>query len=249
MSWQKEEEEKALILRESGKTYFSIAFDLGRTESSVKHKIRRLQQKNNLDKYKNTNKKRAHFNKSMKLEKKEGLKILETHCGYGGMTDIYSMMGLVTCFDIDKDKINFIKKNVENVKAKRCDSETEILKLAYKKRVFDIVDIDPYGFPSRFFPLAFGLIEKGHLFLTIPIFGVSQINKIMTRHYEAFWNFDSRNKDDYLDCLKRKLVDWAFMTKREIHFVRIERFSRVYRFCIKVEKKSLLDIVGLEVRR
>ncbi len=55
--WNPELEEKVLKLKQEGKTYRQIANDIGSTLSSVKHKVRRLQQNNNLDKYKHTKEK------------------------------------------------------------------------------------------------------------------------------------------------------------------------------------------------
>jgi tRNA G26 N,N-dimethylase Trm1 len=54
---------------------------------------------------------------------------------------------------------------------------------------YDVIDIDPYGLPSRLFPYVFGLIDDGLMFMTFPMLGVAQINKITIRHYQAFWGF------------------------------------------------------------
>ena len=79
--------------------------------------------------------------------------------------------------------------------------------------------------------------------------GVAQINKITIRHYEAFWGIQLSDKDVYTDKITKRLEDYAFMHKREIDILDITKIDRVFRFAIKVQKKSMLDIVGLKVNR
>jgi hypothetical protein len=38
------------------------------------------------------------------------------------------------------------------------------------------------------------------------------------------------------------------MQKRDIEILDVKKIDRIYRFAIKVEKKSMLDIVGLKVK-
>ncbi len=245
--WSEEKEKRLLELRSSGASYSSIAKDFGTSLSSVKHKARRLQQANNDDRYKHTAEKTEQALRILNLSKRFDL--LETHSGYGGMTEFYSRHFNVTCFDIDKDRINYIKDSIPDAFAFQADSEKKIIELFAGKRKFSIIDIDPYGLPSRFFPYVFGLIDEGYLFLTFPVMGVSQMNKITIRHYQAFWGIELNDNPIYVDKIKSRLKDYAFMMKRDLTFIDVMKIDRIYRFAIKVEKKSLLDIVGLEVNR
>lgn len=250
MEWNNETESLAMKYRNDGMTYAWIASQMGTTATSVKHKVRRISQAKNMDKYKHTKEKSSQLDMVGDLLPSKKLCILETHCGYGGMTERYQILGEVECYDIAQERVDYIdSRHMEGVTAIKGDSEMEIYRLIANRCIYDIVDIDPYGLPSRYFPHAFHLIKNGILFLTFPVMGVAQINKITIRHYQAFWGIELADKDAYLDKIKAKLVDMAFQCKREIQFLNIMKVGRIYRMAIKVEQKSLCDIVGLVVNR
>ena len=165
------------------------------------------------------------------------------------MTDHYSKIADVECYDIKKERAASVNLQYENVTAIHANSELELYRLIAHKCKYDIVDIDPYGLPSRYFPHAFGLIDDGVMFLTFPVMGVAQINKITIRHYQAFWGISLSDKNIYLDMIKSKLEDFAFQHKRSIEFVDVIKIGRIYRIAIRVKRKSLCDIVGLKVNR
>lgn len=243
--WSLQAESELLRLRHGGMTYSAIAEATGRTLSSVKHKVRRLQQAQNMDRYKHTGEKRA---QAARFISGEHNRILETHCGHGGMTEFYSACGEVLSLDINGDRVKHVTGlNLPSVTASRTDSEKEIIRLLAGGRTYDVIDVDPYGFPSRFFPHVFGLIDDGLLFLTFPMMGVAQINKVTIRHYQAFWGIELSDKGNYLNLIEQRLKDYAFMHKREIEVLDVQRLERVYRFAIKVCKKSAFDIVGLKI--
>ena len=245
--WNTETEKKALAMRMDGITYSAIAKELNTTATSVKHKIRRLQQGSNMDRYKHTAEKREQANKYITGT---GKYILETHCGFGGMTEFYNNFGEVECYDIDKKRAAFFNSlAMEGVQAICADSEAEIYRLIANKCVYDVVDIDPYGMPSRYFPAVFGLIDDGLLFVTLPMIGVAQINKITIRHLSAFWGVELGDKDDYVNRVFARMQDYAFMHKREIEMLDCVKIERVYRICLRVKKRSCCDIVGLIVNR
>tara|TARA_R110002073_G_C9253352_1_gene562767 strand:+ start:37 stop:789 length:753 start_codon:yes stop_codon:yes gene_type:complete len=246
-TWCPQLEEKVVRLKKEGKTYKQIAHDIGSTLSSVKHKVRRLQQNNNLDRYKHTKEKIEQLKKYLK---KTDIHILETHCGFGSLSEYYNLFGEVLSIDIDANRIKFLNNlGLEGVTAIKADSEKEIYSLVFNKCKFDVVDIDPYGFPSRFFPHCFHLIDDGYLFLTFPVLGVAQINKITIQHYKSFWGITLNEPDKYIEKIKKKLFDYAFMAKKSIEVKEILKINRIYRFVIKVKKESLLKIVGLKVNR
>ena len=245
--WCPDLEEKVVQLKQEGKTYKQIANDIGSTLSSVKHKIRRLQQNDNLDKYKHTKEKIEQLDRYLK---ETDIYILETHCGFGSLSEYYNLFGEVLSIDIDANRVNILNGlGLEGVAAKKADSEKEIYSLVFNNCKFDVVDIDPYGFPSRYFPHCFHLIDDGFLFLTFPVLGVAQINKITIQHYKSFWDVTLDEPEKYIDRIKEKLFDYAFMAKKAIEVLEVLRIDRIYRFVIKVRKESLLKIVGLEVNR
>lgn len=247
IKWDSALESTAKEMRSNGATYQEIANELGFSMTAVKHKIRRIQQGENMDRYKHTREKSG---QAVKFMPEGSLNILETNCGFGGMTEFYADFGDVECYDIKKDRVHFVNDlGFENVQAIHADSELEMARLSYNKCVFDVVDIDPYGMPSRYFPLAFSLIDDGVMLITLPMIGVAQINKITIRHLQAFWGVELSEKGRYLDSVISRLKDYAFMHKREIEVLDVLKIDRIYRVCMKVTKKSCCDIVGLKVNR
>ena len=250
MKWDAKKEETAISLRAGGKTYREIGVAMNTTATSVKHKIRRLSQSSNMDKYKHTSEKTEQLLSVSDSINGNAIHILETHSGFGGMTEQYQRIGDVECYDIDKKRVDYINDLcMDGVTAIKGDSELEIYRLISHKCTYDIVDIDPYGLPSRYFPHAFSLIKDGLMFLTFPMMGVAQINKITIRHYQAFWGIELSDKDVYIEKIRARLEDFAFQHKREIEFLDIRKIDRVFRMAIRVKRKSLCDIVGLEVNR
>ena len=249
MKWNTKDEMLAQSCRDKGMTFKEISASLGVTPTSVKHKIRRLSQALNKDKYKHTKEKLDQLNLVSGHLLNSDIHILETHCGFGGMSENYSLIGNVEGYDIDKSRAHTTNMLHENITAIHGDSEQEVFRLISHKCIYDIVDIDPYGFPSRYFPHAFRLINDGLMFLTFPVMGVAQINKITIRHYMAFWGIKLSDKERYIDLIKAKLEDFAFQNKRGIDFLDIRKIGRIYRLAIRVKRRSLCEIVGLDVNR
>ena len=250
MKWDKKLEEYILKLREDGYTYDRIAKEIESTPTAVKHKVRRIKQSQNDDRYKHTKEKFSQFRNCLcnfNLPIKP--RILETHCGFGGMTEHYANIGEVESYDIKKERASFVNNRFDNSIGIHADSEIEIYRLVANKRKYDIIDIDPYGLPSRYFPHVFSLINDGILFLTFPVMGVAQINKITIRHYQAFWNIELSDKPAYLNKIKNKLEDFAFQHKRSVNFLDTIKIGRIYRIAMRVKRKSLCDIVGLIVKK
>lgn len=136
MEWTKDKEQELLRLRERGFTYKQIADQFGTTPSAVKHKARRLMQNDNDDRYKHTEEKAAMLYSLMKSIDKRPMKILETHCGYGGMTGHYMEFGSVESYDIDKKRVEHIKKYFwQGEITFHADSEQELYRLVYEKKI------------------------------------------------------------------------------------------------------------------
>lgn len=246
--WTDENEALALKLKEQGIPYRAIAAALGTTKSSVKHKIQRLQKAQNSDQYHHPEEKTFQAKSILDALNSTKLTILETHCGFGGMSELYSRYGTVTGYDIVAERAEAADK-FPRVCARKADSEKKIFDLIFYDYRFDVIDIDPYGFPSRYFPHVFKLMDSGILFLTFPVMGVAQINKITTRHYQAFWGIDLSDKKQYLNKVLDKLQEYAFMEKRSLDLLNVVKLDKVYRMAFAVRKESLSKIVGLEVNR
>ena len=84
--WSRGEEEMLLRLKNSGRTFSQISEIIGKTESSVKHKIRRISQSNNDDRHHHPEEK---IRQILNYITGNNLKILETNCGWGNLTKVY----------------------------------------------------------------------------------------------------------------------------------------------------------------
>ncbi|MCY9861165.1 hypothetical protein OTK49_01300 [Vibrio coralliirubri] len=251
--WTEKLESDVLRLKNEEKmTYAAIAKHIGTTSNSVKHKVRRLQQAKGLEKYSHPKEKAElalPILESIRVRKGKPLRTLETHCGFGGMSRVYSQFGSVLGFDIVQDRIDACEASCEQFEGIKQDSEHQLLNLRFEKRKFDIVDVDPYGLPSRYFPHIFGLIDDGYLFLTFPMMGVAQINALTIKHYQVFWGIELSDKDEYIQKIVERLADYAYIEKKKITVEKVIKVDRIYRFVIKVEKIALTKLLGMRINR
>lgn len=249
MKWNEELEGRLLKLRDEDElTYKEIAEEFDTTVSSVKHKYIRLKQAANDDKHHHPVEKTEQVYRVLG-EQDLGfpITILETNAGWGNLTQEYRKFGVVLAQDIEANKVEHLKQ-FSSVVAKRCDSFKEMHRQVYEGMKFDVVDLDPYGFPSRFFPHVFELIEDGHLFVTFPKMGVQQINKITKEHYRVFWGMTLADKDRQEELIHKKIKDYGFQSFRRVELVDSVDLGRMFRFAYKVNKESALTLVDLKVK-
>jgi hypothetical protein len=247
MKWNEKLEHKLLLLRDKEeKTYREIADILNTTLSSVKHKYIRLKQSANDDKHHHPKEK---IEQIKKFVSGIGLEILETNAGWGNLTQVYQMYGNVMAHDIEKDKVDHLRSlKYEHVHAIKCDSFREIHGYVFHGYTFDIIDLDSYGMPSRYFPHIFQLMKDGILFVTFPKIGVQQLNKITIEHYRVFWNITLDDKDQQVELIVKKMKEYAFQHFRSLEMLDYINLGRMYRFAFKVKKESALDLVDLKVK-
>lgn len=247
-NWTEEIEQSSLAMREKKMTYTEIGRLLGTSANSVKHKVRRLQQAKGMVKYSHPKEKSEQAIPLLRSLGNKKLKTLETHSGFGGMSSVFAQYGSVSGFDLVEERVSEANK-IEGVTVVKADSEKEILGLRYNRERFDVVDIDPYGLPSRYLPHAFGLIDDGLMFLTFPMMGVAQINALTIKHYQVYWGIELSDKSNYLDLISKKLHEYAYMEKRQIEIVEILKIDRIFRFAIRVKKTPLTKILGMKISR
>lgn len=248
MKWDRETEEKLIDMKNVQKLpYKEIADILGTTLSSVKHKYVRLNQARNDDKHHHPEEKIKQVKRV--LGKKSGMHVLETNAGMGNLSEIYRFYGEVLAHDIDRKKVEHLKRlGYEDFEVIKCDSFKEIHRYIFHGLKFSVIDLDPYGFPSRYFPHVFNLIDDGYLFVTFPKMGVQQINKIMKEHYRVFWDMTLDRKLDQEKIIHKKIKDYGLQNYRSVELVDSIDLGRMFRFAYKVKKESALDLVGLKVK-
>ena len=128
-----------------------------KTYRAIRHDVVRAKQKQNDNEVHHPDEKINQIKKvfaEFEWDNDKNPKILEMFAGQGNLTNIYEAYGDVTAYD---------KKHL-----KTGDSFLEYHRLIADKKKFDIIDLDPYGFPNRFFPDVFLLIDKGVMFITMP---------------------------------------------------------------------------------
>lgn len=247
MKWNEENEEQLMQLKEKGVSIARIAEMLGTTQSSVKHKYTRLMQRKNADTHHHPTEKIRQIEEVLKSMDKE-IFVLETHAGYGNLTEVYSIYAEnVLSFDLDKAKCDYVNNlGHDNVVCRKGDSLKEIYLSAYCGLKFNVIDLDPYGFPSRYFPMVFELIDDGFMFITLPKYGCAQVNKITQHHVKNYYGFDGGSNDEFLGCFINTLRKQLLANYKEMKVVDALDLQKVYRLAIKIEKKNAYQMCGYE---
>jgi hypothetical protein len=163
------------------------------------------------------------------LAGKADLKILELFAGAGNLTAEYNKFGTVTALD---------KKNGTG------DSFREYHRLIADKEIYDIVDADPYGFPTRLMPDIFLLLDDGYLFLTIPMPSVNILHDITKTHLCAYFG----NPCPTIDAMIERIALWGLCHWREVTEVETIKIDRMWRCVLRVSKIKATDYTGVRNR-
>ncbi|MEY2630761.1 MAG: N2,N2-dimethylguanosine tRNA methyltransferase [Bacteroidota bacterium] len=156
-------------------------------------------------------------------------KILELFAGDGFLTNVYAEYGDVTAFD---------------KKLGTGDSFKEYHRLIADNKKFDVVDLDPYGFPTRFFPDIFLLIDRGILFVTCPIPSVNILHDITKTHLFSYFGNDNPTIDQITKSIALSgLCHWRKVT--EIESIKMDR---MWRIAYLVEKIKATEYTGVRNR-
>ena len=198
-----------------------------KTYRAIRHDIVRSKQKNNDDSVHHPEEK---INQIYKHLTGKNLQILELFAGQGNLSHHYKKFGVL--YDYDKKYL------------KTGDSYLNVFDLIYKKKKYDIIDIDPYGFPNRFFPHIYLLIEKGLMFITMPKPYVNILNGITQTHLISYYG----EHNPSLDVIINRLVLWGLCHWRKIEVVDVLDLKSVWRICIKVNKVKATEYTGVRNR-
>jgi hypothetical protein len=175
------------------------------------------------------------------------LSILELFAGQGNLTKIYSEFGEVIA---NEYKISVFKKLKENVKdcmlvhCNRVDSFIDFHQLIALKQNFDVIDLDPYGFPNRFFPDIFLLIESGFLFVTMPKPYVNILNGITQTHLISYFGEPNPSMEKIVD----RIVLFGLCHWRKVELIDSLDLKSIWRFAFKVDKVKATDYTGVKNR-
>jgi len=244
IKWTKKKEQQLLKLRDTGKSYADIADELGITIGSAKHKYIRLMQVRNESKYHHPIEKTEQILKYVDFSKVK--RVYETFAGHGNLSTIYAKYAKVVGIDNNKTKVDFCN-SIRGVTCIKDDSYRNIYKQILDGKRYDLIDIDGYCYPSRFFPHIFLLLNKGYLIFTFPKIGVQKCHAVYKLHYATFYGIHDTlapYKDKVVEAVQR----YGMMNFRVAKLINYTRIDRIDRFIFWVERKSSLDITGLKVK-
>ena len=205
---------------------FDIGMGKSPMTSSEKHKKLRKSQSENTD---------EHHHPVEKIKQLESLgnavhgDILEVFAGKGNLTKWYSTKGNVTAMS---------KENTGN-------SFDYIYKLRAEKRKFDVIDIDGYGYPDKFFPVVFEMMKpKCLLVFTFPMVGVQCVNGIYEMHYAVFWKSTRPSIGDVVGGITDlSLREWIVPS-----LVDVMKIKPILRFAFMCERKKATEMCNVRNR-
>jgi hypothetical protein len=160
----------------------------------------------------------------------KGITILELFAGRGNLTKVWEQYGSVEPYD---------KKYLQT-----GDSFLIFHELIAKKKKYDIIDIDPYGFPNRFFPDIYLLIDNGLLFLTMPKPYVNVLNGITQTHLISYFGNDNPSYNEIIE----RIVLWGLCHWRKVEVINKVECRSIWRLAFRVTRVKSTEYTGVKNR-
>ena len=198
--------------------------DQVKTYRAIRHDIVRNEQSVNSPKVHHPKNKIAQI---IKVLPEKEYKTLELFSGRQNLTPTYQSYGKVDCYD---------KKYMNT-----GDSFREFHRLIADKKTYDIVDVDPYGFPCRMFPDLFLLITSGYLFLTMPKPYVNILNGITQTFLSCYFGDINPSLEKIID----QIATWGLCHWRKVELLDVVDLDSVWRMAFKVDKVSATEYSGV----
>ena len=191
-----------------------------------KHKRLRLAQKANAD---------SHHHPAEKIEQLISLgdlihgDILEVFAGAGNLTEWYRQKGSVTAMN----------------KAEFGDSFDAIYRLRADCKKYDVIDIDSYGYPDKFFPVVFELMKpQTTLIFTFPMVGAQCLNGITEMHYVTFWRSNRPSLGDVVGGITDMAMrEWIIPS-----LIDIRKIKPILRFAFMCKKHKATEMCNVRNR-
>jgi len=201
---------------ETGKTYRAIRHDVIRNKQSL----------NSVD----VHHPRDKADQIIKVLPAKEYNTLELFAGQGNLTPIYQAYGNVDSFD---------KKYL-----KTGDSFREFHRLIADGRTYDIIDVDPYGFPCRMFPDLFLLLDSGYLFVTMPKPYVNILNGITQTFLLCYFGDTNPSLANVVD----QFALWGLCHWRKVELLSAVDLDSAWRLAFKVDKVLATEYTGVRNR-
>ena len=201
---------------------------MGKTYRAQRHDVIRAKQSANADEAHHPHMKKAQIERVLPQDGDK--KILELFAGQGNLTSVYKELGEVDAYD---------RKYLGT-----GDSFIVFHQLIYEKRTYDVIDIDPYGFPNRFFPDVFLLMSNGYMFLTMPKPYVNILNGITQTHMESYYG----EANPSLEVILTQWSRWGLCHWRKIEVVDVAECRSIWRIALRVQKVKATEHTGVNNR-
>ena len=219
------------MMRESQGTLFELPKPSAKTYRAIRHDVVREKQAENSSEVHHPNEKTGQIAFVMNnLNVQRGHNILELFAGRGNLTKVYERYGNVTACD---------RKYLQT-----GDSFLLFHKLIYEKRKYTVIDLDPYGFPNRFFPDIYLLIDDGILFVTMPKPYVNILNGITQTHLISYFGEPNPDEDAIID----QFVTWGLCHWRQVELIDSMDCDSIWRFAFSVKRVKATDYTGVRNR-
>lgn len=190
--------------------------------SATTHKRIRKMQNLNVDEYHHPKEKIKQLKKFESYLNQSD--ILEVFGGKGNLTKFYQQYGKVTAMTKENNSFDWIYR------------------LRGEKKKYDVIDIDSYGYPDKFFPVAFEMMkDKCLLVFTFPIVGVNCLNGITEQHFLTFWKSARPSIGDITGIL----TDMALREWRMLSLLDVTKIKRIWRFvfvCTRVKATNMCNV-------
>lgn len=172
---------------------------------------------------------------------------LELFAGHGNMTEYYASIGKVQAIEkVGKvfEKLTERLGGNDNATLIQADSFRKVHEYLLKGKRFDILDIDPYGFPNRFFPDAFLLIDNGYMIVTMPKPYVNILNGITQAHLISYYG----EHNPSFETIVERIALWGICHWRQVELIDHVDCKSVWRMVFKVDKVKATEYTGVRNR-
>jgi len=216
-----------------------------KTYRAIRHDVVRKKQRENSNEVHHPDEKITQVRKM--LDGQDNLKILELFAGKGNLTRIYEDYigeGEIFVGQVDKSQIKRNKGALElydKDNLKTGDSFMHFHRLIAERRYYDVIDIDPYGFPIRMFPDVFLLMKSGYMFVTFPKPWVNIPNGITKQTLLNYMGSEMPT----LEEVKAKIKTYALCHWRGVEFVDTVDLGRLWRFAMKISIVKATEYCGV----
>tara|TARA_R110002020_G_scaffold1629_6_gene7358 strand:+ start:3517 stop:4125 length:609 start_codon:yes stop_codon:yes gene_type:complete len=198
-----------------------------KTYRAIRHDIVRKNQDENANEVHHPKEK---INQILKFMSGNNNKILELFCGRENLTKHYKKFGEVELYDKKWKKTG--------------DSFIQFHRLIGERKKYNVIDLDSYGFPNRFFPDIYLLIENGLIFVTMPKPYVNILNGITQTHLISYYG----EYNPKLEKILNKFALWGLCHWRKVEVLDVIDCKSVWRIALRVERVKATEYTNTRNR-